>query len=319
MLVGMLHTTPIIGALFMEGTTETGERLLIITAENPDRVVGFPDSGITKAVLERFHLESFQTDHVLRFNEPAFEGILRGEDPPDFNVTLSGASVALDCASFADHHHRNSFRLMQHLRQKLTAGAGRRDFTGVSGCLVSIWFGSTGVDLPPKRSDDSIVDPLLDAIAACKVDFQAIQALNAQIAERGFPQVMPPVIATGTTPDKSAGFVANVLVERAEGIRFSTGLGFEVQLSRPICVTVSEAAARLQRIVRDHDRPQIDHLLLTAGAPDLTGYRYPAEEAIAKFLLQDTEFAVPTKHLKQISVHLWFSREIAQVPVIRSS
>lgn len=318
MLVGMLHTTPIIGALFMEGTTETGERILIIRAENPDRIAGFPNS-VTKAVLERFHLESFQADHVLRLNEPAFEQVWRGKDPPDFRVMMSGASVALDCASFADHHHRNSFRLMQHLRQKLIDGAGGRDFSGVSGCLISVWFGSTGADLPPKRSDDSIIDPLLDAIAACQVDFQAIKALNAQIAERGFPQVMPPVIATGTTPDETAGFVANVLLEPTEGLRFSSGLGFEVQLSRPIHVTMSEAITRLQHIVRDHDQPEIDHLLLTAGAPDSTGYRYPAEEAIAKFLLQDTKLVVSTRYLKQVTVHLWFSREIAQIPVIRSS
>lgn len=101
---------------------------------------------------------------------------------------------------------------------------------------------------------------------------------------------MPPAVATGKTPDNSAGFVANAFLEPTEGVRFSTGLGFEIQLLRQINFTMSDATERLRRIVQDHDQQKIDYLLLTAGAPDWTGYRYPSEEAAAKFLLQKYKF-----------------------------
>lgn len=48
-------------------------------------------------------------------------------------------------------HRRLGIALMDHLRQRLVSGAGDRDFSGVSGCVLSVWFGATLSDLPPKR------------------------------------------------------------------------------------------------------------------------------------------------------------------------
>jgi hypothetical protein len=314
MLVGMFHHLAVIGALFAEGTTETGERVLVISAENPDRIPGFAEP-VSKQTLERFHLESYQTDHVLQFGEPAFEQVAVGANPPDFHLRTTSGTEALDCAAFADHHHRTAYRLMDNLRQRLIDGAGDRNFDGVRGCLLSVWFGPTLSDLPPKRWDDSVIEPLLDAISACHVDHAAVAQLNAEIAERGFPQVMPPVIQTGTTADQAAGFVANALLGPLGGMRFSTGLGFEVQLSRQRDITPNDAYDLLTRIVNAHDQPQIDHLLLTAGGPDTTGYRYPSEEAIAGFLLGEAELKLYVKHLKRVTLHLWFARRIVDIPV----
>lgn len=171
-------------------------------------------------------------------------------------------------------------------------------------------------DLPPKRSDDSVIVPLLAAIAACKVDYEALKRLSNEIANRGFPEVMPPVVATGRTPDGTAGFVANVVAEATAGVLFSTGLGFEVKLHRPTQVTLSEALARLEEIVRSHDQPKIDHLLITAGGPDARGYRYPAEEAVARLILDNLGIGVEARYLKQVTMHLWFSKTIANIPIV---
>jgi hypothetical protein len=174
-----------------------------------------------------------------------------------------------------------------------------------------VWFGEKLDELPPKRWDDS----LLDAIAKCKVDHAAIARLSQEVAERGFPQVMPPVIETGKTPDESAGFVANAVLGPTEGARFSTGLGFEVQLHLPEQVTYSSAKANLDRIVSQHDQPEIEHLLLTAGGPDRTGRRLPSEEAIAGFLAEQPGLHVEVEHLQRVTLHLWSARRIVDVPV----
>ena len=287
--------------------------MLIFSAENSDKVQGF-EGEVDKTRLERFHLECYRADHVLQFGEAPFEEVVAG-DRPDFTVISRDEKIRLDCAALADHHRRLGFRLMDHLRERLIAGGGGRDFSGVAGCVLSVWFGARLDDLPPKRWDDSIIDPLLDAIAECKVDHAAIARLIQEVAARGFPQVLPPVIATGKTPDESAGFTANALLAPTEGARFSTGLGFEIQLHLPEQVTYSSARANLNRIVNQHDQPQIEHLLLTAGAPDRTGTRFPGEEVIAGFLAEQPGFSVETEHLQRVTLHLWSTRRIVDVPV----
>lgn len=299
--------------MFVGGTTADGEPMLMVTAENPDKIPGF-DGEVEKARLERFHLECYRADHVLQFGVAPFEEVIAG-DRPDFTVTAEGHKVRLDCAALADHHRRLGFRLMDHLRERLISGGGDRDFSGVAGCVLSVWFGEKLDDLPPKRWDGSIVEPLLDAIAACQVDHGAIARLNQEIAHRGFPEVLPPVIQTGKTPDESAGFVANALLGPTEGARFSTGLGFEVRLHLPEQVTYSGAKATLERIVSQHDQPQIEHLLLTAGGPDRTGMRFAGEEMIAGFLVEQPDLYVEVEHLQRVTLHLWFARRIVEVPV----
>jgi hypothetical protein len=291
--------------------------MLIFSAETPEKTQGF-DAEIDKRRLERFHLESYRADHVLQFGASPFEDVTAG-DRPDFTVTVEGQHVRLDCAALADHHRRLGFRLMDNLRERLISGGGGRDFSGVSGCLLSVWFGPKLDELPPKRWDNSIIEPLLDAIAECRVDHAAIARLNREIADRGFPQVMPPVIQTGKLADESAGFVANALLGPTEGARFSTGLGFEVQLHLPEHVTYGSAKANLNRIVNQHDQPRIDHLLLTAGGPDRTGVRFPGEEVIAAFLAEQPDLYVQAVHLRRVTLHLWSTRRIVEVPVRRTA
>ncbi len=165
---GFFHTLPVFGAMFLGATTADGEPMLMFSAENPDKIQGF-DGEVEKDRLERFHLECYRADHVLQFGDAPFEGVAAG-DRPDFTGTAGGQQLRLDCAALADHHRRPGFRQMDHLRERLIAGGGGRDFSGVAGCLLSVWFGEKLDELPPKRWDDSIIEPLLDAIADCKVD-----------------------------------------------------------------------------------------------------------------------------------------------------
>ncbi len=315
MPAGFLHTLPIIGAMFMGGTTQDGEAMMIVTSENPERVQGF-DGEVEKEVLERFHLECFRADHVLQAGVAPFGDVARGSgNRPDFVVNVGDRRVGLDCAALADHHRRLGFRLMEHLRARLVEGGGGRDFSGVAGCVLSIWFGENLSGLPPKRWDDSVVEPLLDCIADCQVDHAAIARLNQEIAERGFPQVMPPVIETRTTPDGTAGFVANALLGPMDGARFSTGLGFEVQLQMSVHVTATSARVNLDRIVHQHDKPEIDHLLLTAGGPDRGGMRFPGEEAVAAFIAEQPGLSVAAGCLERVTLHLWSARRIIEIAV----
>lgn len=73
MLVGIQRITPVIGVLFMQGVTADGEPMLLITAENPDRINGF-STTVAKDALERFHLDTFHADYVLHFGNRSSSG-----------------------------------------------------------------------------------------------------------------------------------------------------------------------------------------------------------------------------------------------------
>lgn len=221
----------------------------------------------------------------------------------------------MDCVVFADHDRRLGFKLMQRLRARLVEHAGQRDFSGVAGCVISIWFGAQLRHLPPKNWDDSLINPLLDEIADCRVDREGIARLIAEVAERGFPQTRPPVVATASLPNDVAGFVANAVAAPHSSAQFSTGLGFEVDLARQNDLTESVVRAHLDRLVTSHDKPQIQHLLITAGGPDVEGFRYPGEELAAGFLAQLPDLSVKAKSLQKVTLHFWSARQIGCLPV----
>lgn len=308
---------PVIGCLLMEGALDgTGERILTVTAENPSRSPGFEPSGeAPKERLELFHILAFCADYALAHGVQPYESLRPGGDPPDFEAHADDALIRVDCVAFADTHRRRSYKLMDSLRERAIASVASRDFSGVAGCAISVWFGPTMTDLPPKTTDDKLVDPLLDAIEACKVDFDATASLSAQIATEGFPQVMPPLIQTGQVEidGDGAGFVVNVVAGR--DAVFPSGLPFDLQLSRQADLSATAVVEQLQRLVTSHDKGSIDSLVVTAGGPDRSGRIFPAEEAAAVFLLGLENVAVTATHIKSVNLHLWSGRAVAEVSV----
>ena len=84
--------------------------------------------------------------------------------------------------------------------------------------------------------------------------------------------------------------------------------GFEIGLAYTTVITASGAWAEVQRLVTSHDRPGVDLLLISAGAPDRHGNVYPAEEALAAFLLNNpVGLTQAPVHIKQVVLHSWSS------------
>ena len=312
-LAGFRHFVPIIGCTFMEGVSEAGERILALVQENPDRVPGFPIQGVAKETLETFHLASYAADYALHHGRLPFESVTRGNDPPDFVVEVEGASTGVDLAVLADSHRRLAHKLLAHLRERLVAGAGGRNFTGIGGCMVVLWFGPHLTDLPPARWDESVVEPLLDELAVARVDRAALAEFHAEVAQRGFPEVWPPAVAAGRIGDDAAGFVANVV--GPEDTIFPNGLPFDVQLHRPRDATAGQLVQAVIDVIDSHDKPMIEHLILSAGAPDRSGWRYPAEEAVAQFVVKQPGLVIRTKFIRRVTVHSWFGHTLNDLAI----
>lgn len=314
MVFSVQHLRPVVGAVVMGGVTESGERMIIITSEQPERELGFPDE-VSKQTLERYHLERFRADVLLQTGAVPFDAVERGSDPPDFLVHTKAGPTRLDMVALARTDRRNGYRLFEHLQRRLQGGAGGRDFSGVAGCILSVWFGTSLIELPPKRGDDALIAELLDLVAACRVDHQAHVKMMETVAQQGFPELYPPIIATATTSGKEAGFIANVFLPPERAAEMPGGLGFQVQLHMPMQVTETVARAELISIVEKHDKRDIEHLVVSAGAPDAHGVRFPAEELIAALLFEEDPPIVQTSHLRRVTVHLWSRRDAIDVSV----
>jgi hypothetical protein len=173
-------------------------------------------------------------------------------------------------------------------------------------------------ELPPKRMDDTVITPLLDALAAATVDRNATVAFAAEVASKGFPATLPPIVSEGKIDDGRAGFVANIVCDPEQANQQFGALGFGLQLHLPNLVTLTEMRSELQRIVSSHDRPEIEYLLVTAGGPDREGIRYPAEELFAALLMQDQDCVVSAVHVRCVTLHLWSAAEVRQIDVERA-
>lgn len=93
--------------------------------------------------------------------------------------------------------------------------------------------------------------------------------------------------------------------------------GFEIGMAYTSLITSSAAWQIVQKLVDDHDQPGVDVLIITAGAPDGRGNVYPAEEALAVFLVDNPGVLarLPT-HVKKVWLHSWSTgRATALYPV----
>jgi hypothetical protein len=113
----------------------------------------------------------------------------------------------------------------------------------------------------------------------------------------------------------AAGFVVNAIVNPHPECEFPNGLPFALQLAQPEHLTASAARSNLQRLVDSHDKPEIDELVVSAGAPDRAGVRFPREEAAAAFFLGLPDCHVDATHMSRVLVHMFSSRQIAEVEV----
>lgn len=303
-----------IGGVALSGTDESGERFAILTTQYPEMQAGF-SGPVPKELLERLHLHRFAGDYLLQHGTLPFEGHRPGEDPPDFVVDTSTGPEALDCVVFPLQDWRLSYRLFSRFMERLQTAHRDHDLSGLAGCDVGIYFGQTS-GTPPRRSDDELIEPLLTLMDGERVDHAKAARVAQQAATSGFPDQFPTgIMAGGRLPDGEAGFFANPVYDPAVHDVPKEG-PLTVGLHKTEHFTISQARELLQRLVSKHDKPEIQHLLVTAGGPDRDGLRYPGEEMLAHFVIEQPDLHVNAIHLKRVTLHLWGQASIHDVTVV---
>src|SRR5207249_3829088 len=79
----------------------------------------------------------------------------------------------------------------------------------------------------------------------------------------------------------------------------------EVGLSFATEHTPQSAWQEIERLIAAHDKPGVDCIVVSAGAPNQHGQVFPSDEALARFALENP-LPLPTpNHVKSVTLHSW--------------
>lgn len=111
-----------IGATWLGGHTEEGERFALLTFEAPSQI----RFGGRRLTLERVQLEKYRLDVLTDTGPLPFEhvtAVTAGEDPPDFVVATPSGDEGIECASLTLDKRRRGYGLFDHFRARLLEAA----------------------------------------------------------------------------------------------------------------------------------------------------------------------------------------------------
>jgi hypothetical protein len=286
-------------------------RELVVAYEWPTPFFVVPSTPLGREELERRHVEEFCTDHLIGSGQLPYTEIKPGPNPPDFVVNYEGVEIKLDCSQFTLAERRQAHATFERLQAEILAQPRER-FAHLAGYLIYMWFldDETGSLVRPFRRATQVpaIRRLIDALA----DYQPNpERLLVNVTEE-FPVKHPGLGAVKSEP--GGNFYAVPLETILPSSRFFAATGFELGFGYVTYHSAASAWKEVERLVSQHDRENIDHLLISVGAPNNIGYGFPAEEVLAEGFFQNPQAGMkPPRHLRRVLMHLWASGTIIQI------
>ncbi len=270
-------------------------------------------ASLSKPELEGLHLSRYMTDFLLGTGALPYSEVVPGDDPPDFVGRHEGSTVGIECTSFAIAQRRASNGLFEGVRGAILR-EDRSGFAHLHGTVVYMWFlGKDGRHpLPPRVGS---VDEIGDVIASLKkyrVDFSKLCVPFDQPP----PQQAPPLPLERTS--SGCAFYAVPMVNAVPSTRFFDMLGFELGLAFTSRHGHADGWEEVGRLVAGHDKPGVDHMIITVGGPNGSGLGFPTEERLMEFLLDAPEPIQTPAHIRQVRVHFWSTGRVVEiVPMVQ--
>lgn len=286
-----------------------GERVMVPMFDTPMQII----PAVPKETLERVQLEKYRLDYLVRFGKVPFEDVRRGADPPDFLVTRDGSAHAIDCAALTLEEKRTAEAIFEKLVQKVVV-EDNAALQHLAGTHVIISFGH-GTELPPKVTDSTALQEVLEALEEMDFDRDRYARINAEIAEHGWPQQMTSDFkdSLGMVEKEAFSFQVSVIEGWQPRDELSTQLGFDWTLNLPLMIRESSVNKEIQRLVSKHDNGKIDQLLIVIGGPNTNGIGFPAEQGLSSWLNEVEPMSA--RHISEVVAHNWFTGELFGIPV----
>lgn len=267
-------------------------------------LVAFPWlKPIPKDELELLHIQQFQTDYAISLGEGLYEKVAAGADPPDFIAATPDGDRGVDCVQFTVPERRGANAKAEVIRRTLFE-AGPSRFSHLQGLLVYVWVlaDDAGSGLPLRPNDHQ---ELLEQLA----EFRFVPG-SGTIYGAGLPAHAPDL---GIEYTKAGwGFYATPFLLAAPVSPFFGRMGFELAFVYTSRHSISSLWQECERLIQQHDKPEINDLIFTVGGPDRAGFIHPSEEVVLDFMLEAPS-QPSTNHLQRVIIHGWETGRIIQL------
>lgn len=274
------------------GQTEAGEPVEVISYEWAEPIRFTHDRERT----EEHHLERFNTDHVRGLGKRAFDSFARGANPPDFVIESDGVPSNLDVTHLVLEKRARAHAIFNVVREAALA-RGLGSFRHLRGHLVYVLSVDNGAGLPRRVPD------VLNAVMSLRPRPAGASATDTNPFGDNIPAI------------REWGMAIAWPLRKAMPSHFFALMGFELIHVEADLIRESEAWAALQHVVSRHDKPEIDTLLVTVGAPIRNGFTFPSDRLVARLALKKLEAGatITPTYLTDVFVHQWPMRAIYRI------
>lgn len=274
----------------------SGINKVIINHEWPIPLL-YLEKDLSKKEVENLHLQRFITDYFLVTGKIEYSNIIPGDEnnPPDFFCNFNEKSISIDCVQFTIRNRRTVNALFGKIKSKIL-NVHRNYFSHLRGYIIYTWFDNNSY--PHKAQDKNAIEQIIEMLKTVKSNPKQLLIPWGEL-----PEQAPDIGAVKT--EKGCGFYPIPMLRGYPVTRFFNLTGFEMALSYTSAHSQEEGWIELRRLIQDHDKKEIKHLLITVGGPSKDGLVFLADETLTYFMLEDSIPKLETAYLETIILHIW--------------
>ena len=257
--------------------------------------------GLSRQVIDQTLFARFAADLERQTGSRHYSDVRAGADPPDVAARRDGTNVGVELTQFANPSRRGAVTRLKRLERAI-------DARGKANPRLEGWHILVFVDdltAPDFRAED--VDEIAALIATMDPAEHAAAVEGETLPEQ--LQVPPPL-----TTARGVRMVPAPPGGLASTTRFQSRHGFELGLAYSTYLDRKAELARLRRLIGQKDVAGNDELVITFGAPDHTGLRWPAESLVFGWLMREPLEASPARYLAKAYLYNWYG-DIVELPL----
>jgi hypothetical protein len=206
--------------------------------------------------------------------------------------TGMGRDQAYGKVEAADSRRRDAVSRLRRVESAIAAHGG--DFARLSGWTILLWEDL----LAAPDFGDGQAERIAEHLAQLDPTTQIVEHSGPRLPENiDLPDLAIPSARANALPLPPGTLPITT--------RFASRQGFELGLGQSPTVSLSELHDKIRQTVARKDLAGNDELLITCGAPDGTGFLWPAESMTFEFLRRHGLPTVSTTHLRRVYLYSW--------------
>ena len=280
----------------LRGTHSDAAPIAVVGYEWPERF----NPHRTSEAKERQHLARFELDHAAGLGERRYTTdparVPTGADPPDFVCERNGRSVGVELTQLLLGERAEMHAILGRLAQ-LAMAVNRDRWRRLAGRIAYVSFTDGPARRPPKDEPDLQL---------------VVRELRSVVPVDPLYDKLPDQIDPAIVHQFAGGTIVTAPLDADPGSPFYRFTGFELGFAFTTVIRQEDAWDRARRLVTTHDRPGVDELIISAGAPTKQGLAFPSDGVLASLVLGAAQGdALQATHIQRIFVHSWQGRGIA--------